>query len=86
MKELLGQTDELVTSVVKQMEGEQEVEIVRQLLQLRDILTTEKRGQGLSPRAEAARAEVINIVNNFFYEKLSALPQIKQYMDEVVKI
>lgn len=84
MKELLGQTDELVTSVVKEMEGEQEVEIVRQLLQLRDILSTEKRGQGLSPRAEAARAEVINIVNNFFYEKLSALPQIKQYMDEVV--
>ena len=33
--------------------------------------------------AEAARAQVINIVNNFFYEKLTALPEIKTYMDDM---
>jgi len=27
---------------------------------------------------------VINIVNNFFYERLTAMPTIKEYMDEVV--
>jgi len=37
--------------------------------------------QLLSPQAEAARAEVINIVNNFFLEKLIGVPTIKEYMD-----
>ena len=82
---LLGQTDELITTVVKLMEGEQEVEIVRLLLRLRDMLSRETRGQALSPQAESARAEVINIVNNFFYEKLTGLPTVKQYMDEMAK-
>ncbi len=49
----------------------------------RDILSHEQAGQMLSPQAEAARAELINIVNNFFYEKLSAVPVIKGYMEEV---
>ena len=31
--------------------------------------------------AEAARAEVINIVNNFFYQRLTALPSIRAYID-----
>ena len=39
----------------------------------------------LSPQAEAARAEVINLVNNFFYEKLSGYPKIKDYLDELGK-
>ncbi|MFU8826462.1 MAG: hypothetical protein ACNA70_03120 [Brevefilum sp.] len=34
----------------------------------------------LSGEAEAARDEVINVVNNFFYEKLTAIPKIKAYM------
>lgn len=80
---LLGQTDELVLTIVKVMEGEQETEIVRQLLRLKDILSREKPGTQLSPQAEAARAEVINIVNNFFLEKLSAVPTIKAYMETV---
>ena len=78
---LLSQADELILTVVKILEGEQEVEIVRQLLRLRDILSHEKSGGELSPLAEAARAEVINIVNNFFYEKMTGVPEIKAYMD-----
>ena len=31
--------------------------------------------------AEAARAEVINLVNNFYYEKLTGFEKIKRYMD-----
>ena len=65
------------------MEGEEEVEIVRQLLQLRDILSQEADGQELSPKAEAARAEVINIVNNFFHEKLNGIDSIKLYMEDM---
>lgn len=78
---LLEHTDELIAAVVRALEGEQEVEIVRLLLRLRDMLSRETSGESLSPQSEAARAEVINIVNNFFYEKLTGFPSIKEYMD-----
>lgn len=83
LEDLLSQADELILTVVKVMEGAEEVEIVRQLLRLRDILSHETYGHGLSPLAEAARAEVINIVNNFFYEKMIGVPSIKAYMDQM---
>ena len=82
---LLGQIDELTLTIVRMMEGAKEVEIVRLLLRLRDILSKEQPGQQLSPQAEAARAEVINIVNNFFLEKLSGVPTIKDYMDALTQ-
>lgn len=78
---LLAQADKLIITVVDVMEGEKETEIVRMLLRLRGLLSQEMGGQELSPQAEAARAEIINLVNNFFYEKLTGVPQIKAYMD-----
>jgi len=80
---LLAQTDNLILSVIKALEGDEETEIVRLLLRLRDSLARQKPAQGLSPEAEAARAEVINVVNNFFYSRLTAVPEIKAYMDEL---
>jgi len=81
--ELLEHVDSLIEQVVEGLEGTKEVEIVRLLLRLRDALSQERGGHALSPSAEAARAEVINIVNNFFYDKLTAVPEIKSYMDRV---
>lgn len=81
MDYVLAQADRLIIDVIKALEGEEEVEIVRQLLKLRDTLTRHEPGQALTAEAEAARSQVINIVNNFFYEKLTALPEIKAYMD-----
>ncbi len=78
---LLSQADQLITSVVDALEGNVETEIVRQLLRLRDTLTRQRVGQSLGSEAEAARAQVINIVNNFFHEKLTGLPTIKAYME-----
>ena len=69
--------------MVDALEGEAEVEIVRLLLRLRDVLSRKEAGAALSPQAEAARAELINIVNNFFFEKLTAVPAIKGYMDSI---
>lgn len=80
----LAQADELIMAVIRVLEGGQEAEIVRLLLRLRDALTRQQPGQELIPEAEAARAEVINIVNNFFYDKLTAVPSIKEYMDGLV--
>jgi hypothetical protein len=85
LETLLAQTDELIMTVVKVMEGEKEAEIVRQLLRLRDLLSRQEQGAALSPQAEAARAEVINIVNNFFQEKLTAVPAIQAYMERLMQ-
>ena len=67
--------------VIKALEGDQEAEIVSHLLKLRDALSRPEAGEMLTAEAEAARAEVINIVNNFFYDRLTAMPTIKVYMD-----
>jgi hypothetical protein len=85
LEQMLNQADQLILAVVQSLEGEQEVEITRRLLRLRDSLTRQKSGEELSAEAEAARAEVINIVNNFFYEKLTAMPTIKEYIEALEK-
>lgn len=81
MENLLAQADQLIMNVIRVLEGDQEVEIVRHLLRLRDSLSHQESGQEMLPAIEAARAQVINVVNNFFYERLTALPSIKAYID-----
>jgi len=82
VEQLLAQADHLIVSVVDTLEGEQETEIVRRLLRLRDSLSRQQTNQELSGPAEAARAEVINVVNNFFYDKLTGYPAIRTYIEE----
>jgi len=80
---VLGQADKLILAVTEALEGERELEIVRLLLRLRDLLSKDTgRGQ-LSPQASAARAEVINVVNNFFYDKLTGVPAIREYIERL---
>jgi len=81
LDDVLAHTDQLILSVVSALEGAEEAEIVRYLLRLRDALSRQKTGEELGAEATAARAELINIVNNFFYEKLSGLPTIKSYIE-----
>jgi hypothetical protein len=83
MDYVLNQTDDLILEVIKTLEGPKEEEIVRYLLRLRESLTKQRSGEALVPEGEAARAEVINLVNNFFYEKLTALPVIQEYMERM---
>lgn len=85
LDELLGQTDKLILAVTEALEGPEEQEIVRELLQLRDILSREDAHGKLSPRAEAARAEVINLVNNFYYDRLNGVDSIKEYLEGMQK-
>ena len=80
---MLAQCDELIISVIQALEGDQETEVVRQLLVLRDALTRQETNEELTVEAEAARSQVINIVNNLFYERLTAMPEIHQYMESM---
>lgn len=78
---LTAEVDRLILDVVKALEGDQESEIVKHLLNLRSALSDPAAGETLTHEAEAARAMVINVVNNFFYERLTGMPKIKAYMD-----
>ncbi len=80
---VLAQLDDLIVHVVRVLEGEQEEAIVRELLTLRDTIGREDRLDARSASVEAARAEVINLVNNFFRDKLTGYPAIAEYLAEV---
>lgn len=82
-EQLIAQADQLIMSVVDVLEGGQEAEIVRLLLRLRDRLSEPDSKPQSDAMLEALRAEIINIVNNFFHDKLTAMPTIKAYIDRV---
>ena len=82
---LMDQAQELIMLVVRVLEGGEEEEIVDLLLHLRDTLGGLEPGEGLSEEAEVARAEVIRMVNNFYYEKMTGLVEIKDYMDRLAE-
>ena len=81
MDSILDQTDDLILAVIKVLEGEEELEIVRYLLRLYRLLARHEKGMELGPQVSAAQAEVMNIVNNFFFEKMTALPAIRDYVN-----
>jgi hypothetical protein len=80
---ITGQTDKLILGVIDTLEGEKEVEITRLLLRLRSLLSEDAQRGELSPQASAAQAEVVNLVNNFFYDKLTGVPAIREYIEDV---
>lgn len=77
---LLSQAEELVVAVVDVLEGPKESEIVRQLMRLRDAIARDTRGEDWAHGVDVVRAELINLVNNFFYERLVAQPEVRAYM------
>jgi hypothetical protein len=78
-----GQADQLILEVIRSLEGDQESTVVEHLLRLRDTLEDQRQGQEPPQIVKAARDEVINIVNNFFFEKLTSIPEIRDYLDEI---
>ena len=76
------QADQLILSVVEALEGAVELEMVRVLLNLRAALANKADDQEKwQVEVETASGAAINIVNNFFYEKLTAVPAIKVYIE-----
>lgn len=79
---LLAQADELIMSVLRALDGDSEADIVRALLHLRDSISRQADTHTRPDDLEAARAEVIHLVNAFFYERLVAVPAIRAYMEQ----
>ena len=79
-EEMVASADRLIMDVIRVLEGVEEAEIVSHLLKLRDALSRPEARETLTSEADAARAMVINVVNNFFYDRLTGMPTIKEYM------
>ena len=84
-QDLLDQAQQLILLVVRVLEGGEEAAIVTLLLHLRDELSRLDPSTGLSAEAEVARAEVIRMVNNFYYARMVGMVEIKQYMDSLAQ-
>ena len=82
-EQLIRQAESLMMEVIRVMEDAREAEIVKRILRFRDAIHNLESYEALSAEAEAARDEVINVVNNFFYEKMTAIPKIRAYMESV---
>jgi len=80
---VLGQLDRLVLDVVRTLEGVEEGEIVEHLQDLRNGLMSTGDASGRSAAVDGARSRIINLVNNFFHDKLVGMPEIAAYMDDV---
>jgi len=82
-EQMVAAADRLIMDVIRVLEGVEESEIVGTLLRLRDALRRPEAREALTMEAEAARAQVINVVNNFFYDRLTGMPTINEYMNSV---
>jgi len=80
-EQLIQQAEDLMLEVIRVMEDAREAEVVSKILKFRDAIQQQKDYEHLSGQAEAAREEVINVVNNFFYERLTAVPEIRDYIE-----
>lgn len=76
-----AQANELVISVTQALEGDEETEIVRALLELSMTLEGQHTGQERTAQVEAAQTRVVNLINTFYRDRLVAMPAIKDYID-----
>lgn len=83
MEAVQAQADTLVLEVVRALDGDEESEIVEALLQLRQTLSFQHTGERRSADVESAQTKVVNLINNFFRDRLEAMPSIKEYISEV---
>lgn len=82
IESVVEQLDETIVSVVDLIDGEEETEIVRNLLELREAIASGDEGDR-SDHVEGSRQRLLNLVNSFFYDKLNGMPEIKTYMERL---
>ena len=74
------QLDRAILGAVTALEGVEEEEIVALLLDLRsDIASSDPDPVAIA----GARGALLNVVNNFFRDKLTAMPEVRDYMESL---
>jgi len=79
---MVSQTDQLIMSAIKALDGPEEAEVVSKLLVLRDRVSGRLP---LDTKEEADRLieEALAAVNEYFRRRLVAVPEIAAYLDKV---
>ena len=83
IEEVQQQADALILDVVQALDGDAEAELVKSLLELRQTLETQKSGEKRTTEVEAAKAQVVNLINTFYRDRLVVMPTIKDYIDKM---
>lgn len=77
------QADQLILQVIEALEGPEETEIVKALLDFRRSLDAQESGEARTAAVESAQSKVINVVNTFFRDKLTSRPTIREYIETI---
>jgi hypothetical protein len=73
-------------TVVQALDGVQEEQVVAALLRLRSALEAnrdENDPEAVERELDAAKAQLENVINTFFRDRLEAVPTIKDYLDSL---
>jgi len=79
---LVSQTDQLIMSAISALDGPQEAVVVSHLLRLRDKLSGRREGER-DDEVSGVREATMNAVNDYFRERLLAIPSISEYLDRL---
>jgi hypothetical protein len=79
---LTQQIDDLIRDVTAAAEGPVETDLVMNLLRLRDDITGRKAlGHEWEGTLRQMQADINGLVNQYFEERLLAIPQVREYME-----
>ncbi len=79
---LTQQIDDLIRDVTSAAEGPVEVDLVMSLIRIRDDVTGRKTlGSGWEATLREMQADIGGLVNQYFEERLRAIPQVDAYID-----
>jgi len=79
---MVAQTDQLIMSALKALDGPEEAEVVSKLLGLRDRVSG-RRPLDTEEAADRLIEEAMEAVNEYFHKRLIALPGIATYLDGI---
>jgi hypothetical protein len=83
---LVAQADQLIMSAINALEGPEEAQIVSQLLRLRDELSGRRQHANEAAgddHVENLRVATLGQVNAYFQHRLTSVPEISAYLDDI---
>lgn len=77
---VLERIDDLTRLVVLTLEGDTNADILRRLLDLREAVTATQENRRRSDAVSSAGDRLANLVNAFFFDRLTAMPALRDYI------
>jgi hypothetical protein len=81
---LVKQTDALIMSAIAALDGREEAEMVRHLLGVRSNLLGRRGSADRSAEVDEVTLDALRAVNDYFERRLTAVPSIRAYLDDLV--